>query len=322
MGNLSLAGLSRPLNTNGNNDPFDPCGRVVTLFLMSEKAILEGTSVATCGAVTTRKALAWRSMLVLITTVVASASWPLLGEARATAPLPSVALAPCFSRDLSRGSRGNDVALLQAVLVYLNVRPGPVDGIFGNATRLAWKRWERIIGLRADGIATVAELSWGACAAPSAGVVAIAPGAVVPEPAIVEQGQVPVAGSQIHADTVVIDAIGMERPIVVGYSSQGAINACQGAVLFAGGWPGGPTGTYLAAHRTSCGSMGFEGVQSLPAGTVVQVRHNGLTSRFAVQSVSTATVGGQLMTPAAGVLVLQTSRAGNEVWVVTATAIG
>ena len=277
--------------------------------------------MAKCGVATNHKTAAWRSLVVLMTTVLASASWPMLGEARATAPVAKVALAQCFSRDLSRGSHGNDVALLQAALVYLNVRPGPVDGIFGNATRLAWKRWERIIGVRADGIATVAELSWGACATPSAAVVAVAPSTPTPEPAVVEQGQAPVAGLPIHADAVVIESIGMERPIVVGYASQGAINACQGAVLFAGGWPGGQTGTYLAAHRTSCGGLGFDGVQTLPAGAVIQIRHNGIISRFAVQSVSTAIVGGQLLTPAVGVLVLQTSRAGNEVWVVTAAAL-
>jgi peptidoglycan hydrolase-like protein with peptidoglycan-binding domain len=263
--------------------------------------------------------------LVIVTTLLGPASV----QAGSTPSLrPEVVAPSCFNRDLARGSRGGDVALLQVALGYLNLRRGRVDGIYGSATRSAWMRWERIVGSRVDGIASLGELAWGACDVPAATTtpdptahepVVVQP-TVVQQPVVVQQTNEPPVPQQ-QESSVSIPSIGMTRPIIVGYASQAAINSCRGAVLFDGGWPGSSTGMYLAAHRTSCGNMGFNGIQDLPAGTLISIRHDGITTTFAVQSVAVATVGDPLYTPPVGTLVLQTSRAGTSVWVVTATVV-
>ena len=231
----------------------------------------------------------------------------------------------CFGRALAIGSRGQDVKRLQGALNFVGLRRGRADGNFGAGTRSAYRRLEQLMGWRVDGIATLSELSWGACesatpppeptAAPTDVAVAAPP---VPSAA---PAAPPVPVAPALADAVIVPAIQMERPIVIGYGSQATINACLGAVLYAGDWPGSNTGMYLAAHRTSCGNLGFNGIQDLSAGARVTIRHNGVTSNYAVQSVTVAIVGQPLVMPSVGVLVLQTSKGGNEVWVVTTTAV-
>ncbi len=262
----------------------------------------------------------------------------------------SAAPAVCFTRTLRAGSSGSDVALLQTGLQFVGMRPGRVTGYFGNATRNAWKRWERAMGYRVDGIAQFAELSWGACvppvaappvtttpatpqvaqsAAPAPVQIAVATPPIISAPptttaptstAPASTAPVATAAPATLPDAVLIPSLSMERPIIVAYDSQRAIDSCRGAVLYAGDWPGSSVGMYLAAHRTSCGSMGFNGIQNLPAGAAVVVRRNGAEHRYTVRSVHTARAGDVLVMPPAGTVVLQTTKSGSVVWVVTATA--
>lgn len=58
------------------------------------------------------------------------------------------------------GSRGPDVALLQAVLNRLGFNAGTVDGIFGGRTQNGLLRFQRSAGLTADGVAGLR--TWGA----------------------------------------------------------------------------------------------------------------------------------------------------------------
>ncbi len=53
---------------------------------------------------------------------------------------------------MRRGQRGFDVAALQFVLYKRGFHPGGFDGGFGRNTRRAVKRFQRAVGLRADGV--------------------------------------------------------------------------------------------------------------------------------------------------------------------------
>jgi peptidoglycan hydrolase-like protein with peptidoglycan-binding domain len=54
-------------------------------------------------------------------------------------------------RTLGRGDRGGDVVVLQRVLSMKGYSLGSADGVFGNLTRRAVKRFQRRVGLKADG---------------------------------------------------------------------------------------------------------------------------------------------------------------------------
>jgi rare lipoprotein A (peptidoglycan hydrolase) len=54
-------------------------------------------------------------------------------------------------RVLKRGDKGNDVVTLQRVLTMKGYSLGAADGVFGNLTRRAVKRFQRRRGLTADG---------------------------------------------------------------------------------------------------------------------------------------------------------------------------
>lgn len=60
--------------------------------------------------------------------------------------------APHISQVLHLGSRGESVRTLQALLKKEGLYEGTVDGIFGRQTRTAVMAFQRIHGLRADGI--------------------------------------------------------------------------------------------------------------------------------------------------------------------------
>lgn len=76
------------------------------------------------------------------------------GEALLTVDLRPVLAAqgdiPAF-RDLARGDRGRDVAQLQEFLAQLGHYGGAADGAFGPSTTAAVQRWQRDIGVEADG---------------------------------------------------------------------------------------------------------------------------------------------------------------------------
>lgn len=55
-------------------------------------------------------------------------------------------------RVMQMGMRGTDVMEIQSLLARLGLNPGPVDGIFGNQTRLAVMAFQRRFGLAPDGI--------------------------------------------------------------------------------------------------------------------------------------------------------------------------
>jgi hypothetical protein len=67
-------------------------------------------------------------------------------------------------RTLVRGSRGEDVRLLQQLLQQAGFDPGPIDGIFGARTENAVKGFQRERGLTQDG--AVGPITWGALTAP------------------------------------------------------------------------------------------------------------------------------------------------------------
>jgi len=55
-------------------------------------------------------------------------------------------------RVMRRGQRGFDVAALQFVLWKRGFHPGGFDGGFGRNTRRAVRRFQRAVGLHADGV--------------------------------------------------------------------------------------------------------------------------------------------------------------------------
>lgn len=55
---------------------------------------------------------------------------------------------------LGRNSRGPAVRELQSQLARLGITPGAIDGVFGNDTEYAVKRFQQRMGIYADGIAT------------------------------------------------------------------------------------------------------------------------------------------------------------------------
>ena len=55
-------------------------------------------------------------------------------------------------RNMRRGQRGFDVAALQFVLRRRGFHPGGIDGGFGRNTARAVRRFQRAVGLRADGV--------------------------------------------------------------------------------------------------------------------------------------------------------------------------
>ncbi len=55
-------------------------------------------------------------------------------------------------RILQRGDTGNDVKQVQTALIRAGYDPGAVDGIFGVKTENAVKRFQRVLGLKVDGI--------------------------------------------------------------------------------------------------------------------------------------------------------------------------
>jgi peptidoglycan hydrolase-like protein with peptidoglycan-binding domain len=67
-----------------------------------------------------------------------------------TPSTPSPRRAPTVT--LKPGAEGASVKLLQQALTRLGYEPGPVDGSYGASTRLALMRFQRKVGLTADGI--------------------------------------------------------------------------------------------------------------------------------------------------------------------------
>ena len=55
-------------------------------------------------------------------------------------------------RILQRGDTGNDVRTAQTALIRAGYAPGRADGIFGSNTERAVKQFQRVLGLRQDGI--------------------------------------------------------------------------------------------------------------------------------------------------------------------------
>jgi peptidoglycan hydrolase-like protein with peptidoglycan-binding domain len=85
---------------------------------------------------------------------------PKLGVLHGTTSSPMGARAPSASAStgnvsvgtLKRGSRGDDVKMLQGLLQQRGYSVGPIDGIFGSKTEAALKAFQRDNGLTADGI--------------------------------------------------------------------------------------------------------------------------------------------------------------------------
>ena len=53
---------------------------------------------------------------------------------------------------LEKGSKGPEVKQLQERLMGLGYKPGSADGIFGVATEVAVKDFQKKMGLKADGV--------------------------------------------------------------------------------------------------------------------------------------------------------------------------
>ncbi|MEO6569907.1 MAG: L,D-transpeptidase family protein, partial [Ilumatobacteraceae bacterium] len=63
----------------------------------------------------------------------------------AAVPVTTLAAIPALSHELAHGMAGNDVKAMQAALAAMRFDPGPVDGIFGNATLRAVWAFEKIV---------------------------------------------------------------------------------------------------------------------------------------------------------------------------------
>ncbi len=118
-------------------------------------------------------------------------------------------------------------------------------------------------------------------------------------------------------------AIGLHQPIVdrIGSSTteiQAAIDRCDGVTAF----DGSPAHGYwlIGAHRTACGSAGFQGVESLRVGTIAVVTDRGRQFTYALASVTLA-VSGQPTTWADHQLILQTSQSSKLVYLARFTLI-
>ena len=60
-------------------------------------------------------------------------------------------------------------------------------------------------------------------------------------------------------------------------AARSLIDSCQGATLFYGDFP---EVAYIAAHRTSCGSLGFGGVESMNYGDRITMTINGVNKTY------------------------------------------
>jgi rare lipoprotein A (peptidoglycan hydrolase) len=67
------------------------------------------------------------------------------------AAAPAQAAATLGARPLKKGDHGNDVAVLQRILVWKRWSPGPVDGFFGRQTKRAVKHFQRHRRIDVDG---------------------------------------------------------------------------------------------------------------------------------------------------------------------------
>lgn len=95
--------------------------------------------------------------------VVGPATWRALGQASAAPPPPPAAPAPAAPMTgpvLRHGARGSAVTRLQRALKAKGFDPGPVDGIFGNGTLSAVRRFQSARGLAVDGV--VGARTWAA----------------------------------------------------------------------------------------------------------------------------------------------------------------
>ncbi len=100
------------------------------------------------GPMTGRALLAFQRQVFLPETgVVAELTWMSLYN-RGPVELPQLVM----------GSQGTAVEMLQQVLVDLCFLPGAIDGDFGPMTRLAVMKYQRLVGLVANGI--VNEKTW------------------------------------------------------------------------------------------------------------------------------------------------------------------
>lgn len=73
--------------------------------------------------------------------------------AAAQGELDSRGVTPATSQTLQKGSKGNDVKVLQKRLIELNYLSGSADGDYGGKTVTAVKQFQDAVGLTANGIA-------------------------------------------------------------------------------------------------------------------------------------------------------------------------
>lgn len=93
--------------------------------------------------------------------VVGPATWRALGQASAApAPPPAAPAPPMTGPVLRHGARGSAVTRLQRALKAKGFDPGPVDGVFGNGTLSAVRRFQSARGLAVDGV--VGARTWAA----------------------------------------------------------------------------------------------------------------------------------------------------------------
>ena len=114
---------------------------------------------------------------------------------------------------LAPGAQGADVQALQAELVRLDLKPGPVDGLYGQATAAAVGRLEAAAGLPQDGKA-------------SAAVLACIVGKVAAAAPLLRQGDTGAAVSDLQA---LLTADGLQVPSVgrFGPATEAAVRQLQ-----------------------------------------------------------------------------------------------
>lgn len=206
--------------------------------------------------------------------------------------------------EMSIGARNAEVKVVQTWLRDHRFRPGPVDGWFGKVTRGAVRRAEAANGWTADGRLDVAEL----------GAMGVRCGATPTTPA--PTGADPVY--TVDPAKVYIPKLGISRTVLLAGDNnvQTLIDSCRGAVRA----PGFVTPVYLAAHRTSCGSAGFGGVETLKVGDIVRITYaDGTVKDYRIRYVLDDYAGHAILDPAQGAPVaLQTSLSGGRVRIVAA----
>jgi peptidoglycan hydrolase-like protein with peptidoglycan-binding domain len=210
---------------------------------------------------------------------------------------PSARAGCTINTNVKLGDSNAHVACLERTLQSLGLQTRRIDGYYGMATRATIVKFQQAHKLHVDG--------WvGPQTGKALGIWSTsAPAVNTPS------SPAPAAGRS----TVSVPALGMVRPIVWA-NTQADVDACRGANI----WFGAPNGgrLWLAAHRTSCSTQHFNGIQNLADGSHATVtRADGTIDRYIKTGMAIQYVGSAPNWHGAD-LVLQTTKSGDAVYTV------